>query len=410
MSRFRADAYGRGRSRLARHTNHRDLGFAANTASGSADLAAGPTSNICPSETKPMSAPAVSLTRGSWTSRCDARKPMSRAARAACTGKRTVSTPFAIGAGTRSVIVLPDPRHPLASLAWCRDAADCRWAARRCALRHAGHPLAHHPRGAYRLPQVQREVVSRNRTLDTFVDASWSLRASPTRKPLIRSIAARPIDWSRSIRIGASSTRFFICAIAVLHTPMPEASWLVDEPFACCLRNALSPRDISDKEGPGGAGPEIEKPTAVRSSAARTARDDRAARRFESKRRGRARSDIVRSPAPILCSCCRIAARRDTEWRRKAQKVLALRHAFIGFYRERRLPPAGTRPPESSEGADLELRRATHRATTPYRGSQRAALQTVRLHDLPARNPITAHPRWTRCHAHAWNHRLLSTR
>ena len=237
-----------------------------------------------------------------------------------------------------------------------------------------GNPLEHHPTWKHTAcPKCKGKAVRETDTFDTFVDSSWYFARftdSEADDPVNRAAADywMPIDQY----IGGVEHAILHLLYARFFTrAMHKSGHLsVDEPFAGLFTQGMVCHETyQDIDGAWLEPAEIEK------------RDGAAVKRGAntpviigaSEKMSKSKKNVV-APEAIIDAFGADTIRwfmlsdsppeRDIEWTQEGaegcwrfvQRIYRLVTETDG------LPPPGTRPPETSEGTDLELRRATHRA------------------------------------------------
>ena len=237
-----------------------------------------------------------------------------------------------------------------------------------------GNPLEHHPTWKYTTcPKCKGKALRETDTFDTFVDSSWYFARftdSHADDPVNRAAADywMPVDQYiggvEHAVLHLLYARFFTRA---LHK---GGHVKVDEPFAGLFTQGmvchetyqdasgawLEPADVEKRDG-GAVKRGTNQPVTIGAS----------------EKMSKSKKNVV-APEAIIDAFGADTIRwfmlsdsppeRDVEWTQEGaegcwrfvQRIHRLVTETEG------LPPAGTRPPENTEGADLELRRATHRA------------------------------------------------
>jgi leucyl-tRNA synthetase len=237
-----------------------------------------------------------------------------------------------------------------------------------------GNPLEHHPTWKHTTcPKCKGKADRETDTFDTFVDSSWYFARFTDPKasdPVNRDAADywMPVDQY----IGGVEHAILHLLYARFFTRALEQSGRVkvDEPFAGLFTQGMVCHETyQDKNGAWLEPAEVEK------------RDGGAVKRDTSEpvvvgpseKMSKSKKNVV-APEAIIDAFGADTIRwfmlsdtppeRDIEWTQEGaegcwrfvQRIYRLVTETEG------LPPVGTRPPENAEGADLELRRATHRA------------------------------------------------
>jgi len=237
-----------------------------------------------------------------------------------------------------------------------------------------GNPLEHHPTWKHTAcPKCKGRAVRETDTFDTFVDSSWYFARFTDSKaddPVNRAAADywMPVDQY----IGGVEHAILHLLYARFFTrAMHKAGHVrVDEPFAGLFTQGMVCHETyQNRNGEWLEPAEVEK------------RDGKVFRRGSdipvvvgpSEKMSKSKKNVI-APEAIIDAFGADTIRwfmlsdsppeRDIEWTQEGaegcwrfvQRIHRLVTETEG------LPPPGTRPPETSEGADLELRRATHRA------------------------------------------------
>jgi len=237
-----------------------------------------------------------------------------------------------------------------------------------------GNPLEHHPTWKHTAcPKCKGRAVRETDTFDTFVDSSWYFARFTDSKaddPVNRAAADywMPVDQY----IGGVEHAILHLLYARFFTrAMHKAGHVrVDEPFAGLFTQGMVCHETyQNRNGEWLEPAEVEK------------RDGKVFRRGSdipvvvgpSEKMSKSKKNVI-APEAIIDAFGADTIRwfmlsdsppeRDIEWTQEGaegcwrfvQRIHRLVTETEG------LPPAGTRPPEASEGTDLELRRATHRA------------------------------------------------
>ncbi len=237
-----------------------------------------------------------------------------------------------------------------------------------------GNPLEHHPTWKHTTcPKCKGKAVRETDTFDTFVDSSWYFARftdSHADDPVNRAAADywMPVDQYiggvEHAVLHLLYARFFTRA---LHK---GGHVKVDEPFSGLFTQGmvchetyqdangawLEPADVEKRDG-GAVKRGTSEPVTIGAS----------------EKMSKSKKNVV-APEAIIDAFGADTIRwfmlsdsppeRDVEWTQEGaegcwrfvQRIHRLVTETEG------LPPVGTKPPENAEGADLELRRATHRA------------------------------------------------
>ena len=237
-----------------------------------------------------------------------------------------------------------------------------------------GNPLEHHPTWKHTTcPKCRGRALRETDTFDTFVDSSWyfvRFTDPHAADPVNREAADywMPVDQYiggvEHAILHLLYARFFTRALA------QSGRVKVDEPFAGLFTQGMVCHETyQDKNGAWLEPADVEK------------RDGVAVKRGTnepvtigpSEKMSKSKKNVV-APEPIIDAFGADTIRwfmlsdtppeRDIEWTQEGAegcwRFVQRIHRLVS--EAEALPPPGTRPADTLEGADLELRRATHRA------------------------------------------------
>jgi leucyl-tRNA synthetase len=237
-----------------------------------------------------------------------------------------------------------------------------------------GNPLEHHPTWKHTAcPKCKGKALRETDTFDTFVDSSWyfvRFTDSHAEDPVNRAAADywMPVDQY----IGGVEHAVLHLLYARFFTRALHKSdhVKVDEPFSGLFTQGMVCHETyKDADGAWVEPADVEKRPggAVRRGTNAPVTVGPSEKMSKSKKNVVAPESIIDAFGADTIRWFMLSdtpPERDIEWTQEGaegcwrfvQRIHRLVTETEG------LPPAGTKPPETAEGADLELRRATHRA------------------------------------------------